>query len=131
MRDIESIPSRFKVRSGNSVARNIRKIRIITTKEVPTFTPRIEERFSFDFSGALVISRTIQTSSPRLEKQLAEIITVVRKENTPNIAGPNCLEITQESKKTNSAFEALPEKIKREFLITTGSVEGLKNNGIV
>ena len=88
------------------------------------------ERYCFAFSGALVISRTIQTSSPRLEKQLAEITTVVRKENIPNIAGPKCREPTHASKKTNSAFEALPKKIKIEFFITTGSVQGLKNNGL-
>ena len=108
----------------------MKKTRVIVTKEVPTFKPKIAEKNSFAFSGDFVISRTIQTSSPRLEKQLAEITTVVRKENIPNIAGPNCRETTHASKKTNSAFEALPKKIKIEFFITTGSVQGLKNNGL-
>ncbi|MZH15502.1 MAG: hypothetical protein F3742_12170 [Nitrospinae bacterium] len=76
----------------------------------------------------MVISRTIQTSSPRLEKQLAETTTVVRKENSPNIAGPNWRETTQANKKTNSAFEALPAKIKIEFFITIGGVGELEIN---
>jgi len=108
----------------------MKKTRAIVTKEVTTFKPRIAEKYSFAFSGAFVISRIIQTSSPRLEKQLAEITTVVRKENIPNNAGPNCRETTHASKKTNSAFEALPKKIKIEFFITTGSVQRLKNNSL-
>ena len=90
-------------------------------KEEPNFKPRIGETYCFAFFGVFVISRTIQTSNPRLEKQLAEITTVVRKENTPNISGPNWRETTQASKNTNSAFEALPKKIKIEFFITIKS----------
>ena len=75
--------------SGKSVSWNIRKTSRMVTTEVPAFRPRIVEKYCFAFSGALVISRTIQISKPRLEKVLAETTTVVRKENTPNIAGPN------------------------------------------
>jgi len=79
--------------------------------EVPIFSPRILERYCFPFEGVLVTSRTIQVSRPRLEKQLAATTTVVRKENVPKRAGPNCRETTRVNRRRKMALEALPAKI--------------------
>ena len=81
------------------------------TRDVTIFSPRITERYHLPFEGALVTSLTIQTSNPRLEKQLADITTAVRKEKTPKKEGPNCLETTRANKKKKSALEALPAKM--------------------
>ena len=83
----------------------------MVTRDVPTFNPRILERYCFPCEGVLVTSLTIQISKPRLEKQLADTTTAVRKENTPKKAGPNCLETTRANKKKKSALEALPAKM--------------------
>ena len=83
----------------------------MVARDVPIFNPLILERYCFPWDGALVTSRTIQVSRPRLEKQLAATTTAMRKEKTPKRAGPNWRETTKVSRKRKSALEALPAKI--------------------